>query len=106
MPSATYGLIRDALAAKQSVTAMYGGHLREITPHVIGLAQDGTEQALFFQFGGGSASGLPLGGMWRCMAISQLSQVIVDPSLGWFVGTSQGVRPQSCVVIIDLSSGA
>ena len=106
MPSAIYDLIRGALAAKQSVTAMYGGYQRQLTPHVIGLAKDRTEQALFFQFGGGSSSGLPPGGMWRCMTISQLSQMIVDPSLGSYVGTSQEIRPQSCVVTIDLSSGA
>lgn len=105
MPSAAYNLVRQALVERQSITAMYDGHRRDLTPHVIGKAKDDAEQALFFQFGGGSRSGLPPGGMWRCLALDKLTQVAVLPDAGWHVGTSQGIRPQSCVVTIDVTSG-
>lgn len=104
MPSTTYNLVREALVARESITAMYDSYRRDLTPHVIGLAKDGSEQALFFQFGGGSASGLPVGGMWRCLALSKLSQVAVNSDAGWHVGASKGVRPQSCVTTVDVSS--
>ena len=102
MASATYDLVRAALIARQSIKADYDGHQRDLTPHVIGWNKGGGEQALFFQWGGGSASGLPAGGMWRCLPLDGMTNVARQP--GWYVGTSKGIRPQSCVVTIDVSS--
>lgn len=72
MPSDTYSLIRRAILTKQNVSAAYDGHFRDLSPHMLGT-KDGKEQALFFQFAGGSSRGdLP---DWRCLTLDQLSNV-------------------------------
>jgi hypothetical protein len=60
----TYALVRQAIIDKQQIVATYKGHVREMCPHAIGT-KNGRQQALFFQFGGTSSSGLPPGGEWR-----------------------------------------
>lgn len=105
MPSATYNLVRDALLNRQSITAMYDGYRRDLSPHLIGLNKNDEEQALFVQFGGGSKSGLPPGGSWRCMTLSKLSQVVVLTGAAWHDGVSAGIKPQSCVRTIDVGVG-
>lgn len=104
MPSMTYNLVRQAIVNRQSVSAMFGDHQRDLTPHVIGLNKSGGEQALFFQFGGGSTSGLPPEGEWRCMPLDKLSNVRVRPDAGWHVGATDNTREQSCVVTVHLKS--
>ena len=52
-----YNLIRQAIQNRQCVTCEYNGYLRKMTPHVIGT-KNGKEQALFYQYGGESSSGL------------------------------------------------
>ena len=66
-----YTLVRNAIVAKQIVTGMYHDHHREMCPHVIGL-RGGRRQALFYQFAGSSASGLPPDGEWRCLQVDEL----------------------------------
>ena len=100
MASATYNTVRAAIAAKRQVVANFGGHLREMCPHCIGLGKNGEEQALFFQFGGGSSSGLPPGGEWRCIPLSGLSNVQARDG-PWHSGDSHK-KPQTCVKDVDL----
>ena len=76
----TYRAIAAAIEQKQTVSAVYQGLVREMCPHAIGW-KNGREQCLFFQFAGGSRSGLPPGGMWRCLPLAdlQLLQVYKGP---------------------------
>jgi hypothetical protein len=62
MPS-VQELIVNAIRRKLVVTAMYQGYERIMCPHVIGN-KNGNLNAFFFQFAGGSNSGLRPGGQW------------------------------------------
>jgi len=102
MPTNTYNQIRDAIAKKQQVIATYSGHIREMCPHVIG-EKNGKEQALFYQFAGGSSSGPIIDGSesnWRCIPISGLSGVSVR-SGEWHTSHNHS-RKQTCVDRVDL----
>ncbi len=94
MPQNVYNIIRDAIQNKKQVVATYQGYVREMCPHVLG-SKNGQIQALFFQFAGGSSSGLPPGGSWRCIPLDGLSNVSsrVGP---WHTGSSH-TQEQTCV---------
>jgi hypothetical protein len=94
-----YAIIRDAIITKKQIVATYEGHIREMCPHAIGGAKDGKAQGFFFQFGGGSSSGLKPPGAWRCMPIEKLSDVSSRDG-EWCTGVGHS-KPQSCVVEID-----
>lgn len=97
----TYALIRQAIVNKQQVIATYNSHRREMCPHVIGT-KDGRRQALFYQFGGTSESGLEPAGSpknWRCIPIGGLSDVTVQAG-AWHTAPNH-TRPQTCVDNID-----
>jgi hypothetical protein len=69
MPTAQE-LIATAIQNKMIVCATYQGFQPLMCPHVIGYkghARGPLLNALFFRFAGGSKSGLPPGGMWRCV---------------------------------------
>ncbi len=99
MATDAYAIIRAAVINKQQVIAYYDGHRREMCPHIIGRSNAGRPQALFYQFGGSSTTGLPPGGQWRCMAIDRLSDVSVREG-PWHTGQGHS-RPQTCVARID-----
>jgi len=94
MPTAQ-DLIVEAIQKKMVVTAMYQGYERIMCPHVIGYKGGTRLNALFFQFAGGSKSGLPPGGQWRCVHVQELSNVSIAPG-EWHTGPSH-TRPQNCV---------
>jgi hypothetical protein len=97
-----YGLIKQAIQNKQQVFAMYHGYPMEMCPHVLGT-KEGREQALFYQFGGDSSSGLgPDGspGNWRCLFLDELSDVSVRPG-AWHTAPNHS-RPQTCVDVLDV----
>lgn len=94
-----YSIVRQAILDKEQIVATYGGHRREMCPHVIGT-KDERRQALFFQFAGSSSSGLPAGGQWRCIPIDGLSDVISQPG-EWHSG-GRHTQPQTCVDIVDV----
>ena len=52
-----YEIVKDAIQNKKIVLAMYDGYERIMCPHVLGTKK-GRHQALFYQFAGGSRSGL------------------------------------------------
>ena len=87
-------LIITAIQNRLIVTAMYQGYTRVMCPHVIGY-KDRQLNALFFQFAGGSKSGLPPHGQWRCVHVGELSSVAIAPG-EWHTGPSH-TRPQTCV---------
>jgi hypothetical protein len=106
MPSTNYNIIRTAILNKQQVTATYKGHIRKMCPHVIGLAKDGTEQALFYQFGGTSGSKAidpnPSKRNWRCIPIEGLSKISVQSGTWYTEGTHS--QTQTCVDKIDIKT--
>jgi hypothetical protein len=94
--SSNYELIRDAIAQRAQVKAEYHGYRREMCPHVLGT-KNGRAQALFYQFGGASQSGLQAAGSpdnWRCICVDELVDVEVVPG-PWYTATHS--RPQTCV---------
>lgn len=102
MSSENYAIIRNAILNKQQVVATYKDHVREMCPHVIGT-KNGREQALFYQFGGSSSTGVIIPGSpqnWRCIAIEGLSNITVRPG-NWHTGTNHS-QPQTCVDNIDV----
>jgi hypothetical protein len=98
MPSATYRLFRAAILGEMQVTCMYQG-FRELCPTIIGHKK-GEEKVLAFQFGGASRSGLPPGGVWKCLKLSQVEDAEMREG-SWHEG-SQHRKPQTCVDDIDL----
>ena len=98
----TYATVRSAIAEKRHVIARYNGFVREMCPHVIGT-KNGREQALFYQFGGSSSSGLsPIGSPsnWRCIPL-QTIEIIEIRDGEWYTAHNHS-RPQTCVDDIDL----
>jgi hypothetical protein len=93
-----YSIVRRAILDRQQIVATYHGHRREMCPHVIGT-KDGSERALFFQFAGSSASGLPSGGEWRCIPIDGLTDVSSRPGR-WH--SAPQTRPQTCIELVDV----
>lgn len=104
MSSTTYDVVRAAIAAKKPVRATYGGYVREMCPHAIGLGRDGHEQALFYQFGGGSRQGdaatLPEEERWRCLFIDKISDLEVIE--GDWVTCDNHSHPNTCIKQLDL----
>jgi hypothetical protein len=97
-----YALIRDAVVRKRQVIAIYHGRRRELCPHVLGTKR-GRRQALFYQFGGESQSGLgPLGSAtnWRCIPVDELSDVRTRDGQ-WFTADDHS-RPETCVDYVDV----
>jgi hypothetical protein len=94
-----YSLLREAILNRRPVTALYSGYERHFCPHVLGMKR-GEAQVLGFQFGGGSSTGLPPGGEWRCMKVHDLQQLMVITG-PWYTGTSHS-KPQTCIDSIDV----
>ncbi|MFU8773115.1 MAG: hypothetical protein ACNA8H_11930 [Anaerolineales bacterium] len=102
MSSANYTLVRNAIINKQQVVATYNGCIREMCPHVIGI-KNGRKQALFYQFGGESSSGVIIPGApqnWRCIPIEGLEDVNIRNG-EWHTGDNHS-GPQTCVDEIDV----
>jgi hypothetical protein len=105
--SGVYELLRLAAVRRQPVAAIYDGLPRLLCPHVLGR-KSGRLQAFFYQFGGGSVSGLPVAtedgvGDWRCLAVEKLSQVELCKD-AWHTGPRS--RRQTCVDEVDFDVDA
>ena len=98
-PSAIYRLIRAAIEKEQQITCRYGGHYRELCPHIIGWTR-GEETLLAWQFGGETSSVLPPGGEWRCLRVAGIRDVAARDG-PWHTGARHR-SAQSCVQQIDL----
>jgi len=99
--SQIYHLFARALVTQKQIVCTYGGHRRELCPVILGHSS-GEEKALTFQFGGSSSSGLPRGGEWRCLVLSNVSDVQLRDG-PWHAGTSHN-KPQGCVEQVDLDA--
>ena len=97
-----YMIIREAILNKHLIVANYDGYERHMCPHVLGV-KNGKFQALFYQFGGGSRSGLGPEGSpenWRCITLSKLTNVSSYEG-AWHTAPNHS-RPQTCVGRIDV----
>jgi len=97
-----YGVIKQAIQTRSSISAMYDGCYREMTPHVLGL-KNGRRQALCYQYGGQSTS-RPLGPVgssinWRCINVEKLSDVKLISGVAHTA--PDHTQPQTCVDVID-----
>jgi hypothetical protein len=99
-PSATYELFERAIRERRQIACLYRGYRRELCPIILGHKTNGDEAALTFQFAGESASGLPRDGQWRCLLLSEASDVELRDGR-WHSGAGHR-QPQSCVDIVDL----
>ena len=99
MPSRSYELFAKALLERQQVVCLYDGYRRELCPVILGHTR-GEEAALVYQFAGGSSSGLPPGGSWKCLRLAKASDVQLREG-PWFAGDSHQ-RAQACVEDVDL----
>lgn len=97
--SPSYSTLRNAVLQKLIVTADYRSHYREFCPHCLGTKR-GREHVLGYQFAGGSSSGLPPGGEWRCFDVAGLSNLRTRTG-AWKTGPNH-TRPQTCVDNIDV----
>ena len=96
-----YDLIKKAILEKKIVTAEYNGYYREMCPHLLGR-KNNTPQALFYQFGGDSSSGLSSDERknWRCIPVDNLENI--ELKTGQWHTASNHSRPSTCVDIIDV----
>jgi hypothetical protein len=97
--SSNYVVIRRAMLARKPISFDYKNHRRVACPHVLGT-KGGLEKVLTYQYGGGSSSGLPPGGEWRCLFLSDAYNIQIIEG-GWHTGLSH-TRPQTCVDMIDV----
>lgn len=97
----TYDLVRQAIINKQCVTCFYNGFLRKMTPHVIGTKKN-IQQALFYQYGGESSSGLSTDPTqnWRCIPIDKIQQLSINDDT--FQTSYNHSKKQTCVDNIDV----
>ena|ERR1017187_7364293 len=101
MPSTTYDTIKSAILKKQQVIATYTGHRREMCPHAIGH-KNGKEQALFFQFAGGTSSGQithDTKDNWRCITLALLTDISVRDG-DWHTFDNHSTQ-STCIDVID-----
>jgi hypothetical protein len=99
VPSANYALFEQAMRMRKQIVCRYDGNRRELCPIILGHSQ-GQEKVLTFQFAGGSKSGLPPDGEWRCLFLSKVSDVELRDG-PWRVGSNH-TQPQGCVEVVDL----
>jgi hypothetical protein len=87
------------MADRQQVLCFYQGHARALCPTILGHT-DGQECTLAYQFAGSSGSGLPPGGQWKCLRLSEMTNVELRQGK-WFTGSRHSKR-QACVKDVDI----
>lgn len=99
MPSPVYALFRQAVSGRKQVICIYQNYRRELCPHCVGH-KGGREKALSLRFAGGSKTGLPPVGQWRCMFLDEVSDVQLREG-DWHTGTGHS-RTQTCIDNVDV----
>ena len=97
MPGPAYAVFRNAILGEQQVVCFYGGRIRELCPHIIGINKRGEEVVLAWQFAGESSGPLP---QWRCLKLADVSKPRARAG-SWHEGGSHRTT-QTCVSEIDL----
>jgi hypothetical protein len=94
-----YQILAEAIANKQQVVARYHDEERVFSPHALGTKR-GIAHVLVYQYAGGSQSGLPPGGEWRCLDVDALQDIQLQPG-AW--RTAPNVfNPQTCLDEVDI----
>lgn len=94
-----YSVLTEAITTKQQVIARYHDEERLFSPHALGTKR-GVAHVLVYQYAGGSRTGLPPGGEWRCLNVEELSEIRLEPG-AW--RTSENVfNPQTCLDEIEV----
>jgi hypothetical protein len=102
MTRSAYDIVREALAHKRTVIAMYDGFRRELCPWAIG-SRHGVQRGLFYQRGGLTSSGPVVPGApnnWRCMDLERLE--ILEVVDGEWIGPTEHRRTSGCMDVVDL----
>jgi hypothetical protein len=95
----TYAVLAEAITSRQQVVARYAGEERIFSPHALGNKR-GEAHVLVYQFAGGSRSGLPPGGEWRCLNVAELNDVRLEPG-AWHTAPNV-FNPQTCMDEVDV----
>ncbi len=94
-----YQILAEAIRTKQQVVARYRGEERVFSPHALGT-KGAAAHVLVYQYAGGSQSGLPPGGEWRCLNVEELSEIRLEPG-AW--RTAENVfNPQTCLDEVEV----
>ena len=94
-----YTILTEAITTKQQVIARYHDEERLFSPHALG-AKRGVAHVLVYQYAGGSHTGLPPGGEWRCLNVEELSEIRLEPG-AW--RTAENVfNPQTCLDEVEV----
>jgi hypothetical protein len=91
-------IIEEAIRTRKPVSGRYGGVRREFCPHALGW-KGADRHVLVYQFGGGSESGLPRDGEWRCLRLDELDDVAIQQG-PWRTGANV-FNPQACIDDMD-----
>jgi hypothetical protein len=94
-----YTILAEAISTKQQVVGRYHDEERVFSPHALGRKR-GAAHVLVYQYGGGSQSGLPPGGEWRCLDVEGLSELRLE-SGAWHTAPNV-FNPQSCLDEIEV----
>lgn len=94
-----YKILAEAIGDKRQVIARYQDEERIFSPHALGTKQ-GVYHVLVYQFAGGSRSGLPTEGEWRCLNIDELSEIRLEPG-AWHTA-SNVFNPQTCLDDVEI----
>jgi hypothetical protein len=97
-----YRTLAEAIGTRQQVIARYAGEERVFSPHALGTKR-GVAHVLVYQYAGGSRSGLPEGGEWRCLNLDELRDIRLEAG-SWHTAPNV-FNPQTCLddveVVVD-----
>jgi hypothetical protein len=99
MATRNYALFEEAMRRRKQIVCTYRGRRRELCAIILGYTK-GEERALTFQFGGQSNSTLPPQGEWRCLSLSEVSDIQLREG-DWHSGPRH-TMPQTCVEDVDV----
>lgn len=98
-----YEKIKHAIENKLIIIATHDEFRRKLCPHVMGTkGENDRKKCLFYQFGGGSKSGISIDHAknWRCIYIDELSGVEVV-SGEWHTSKNHSTR-STCIDRIEM----
>lgn len=94
-----YSTLADAIRDKHQGVARYHGEERVFSPHALGT-KNSIARVLVYQYAGGTITGLPAGGVWRCLILDQLSDIRLEP--GFWRTAPNVFNPQTCLDDVDV----
>jgi hypothetical protein len=100
-----YGLIRNAVLERSSLSAWYKGHLRVFSPFLLGT-KAGDPHVLGYQFDGTSEEPLgPEGSLdnWRCLRVTDLTRLKALPGI-WHPVPKSIKGHQNCIDHVDVAA--